>query len=73
MELGSFQEYTVKGQNATITSCSKWNFGWTYKEKILQNGSGEAVVQIVLWRRQSLDTFKIQLEKAMSNLIWLWS
>lgn len=43
MELGSFQEHTVKEQQLLQV-----NSRWTYKEKILQGGSGEALEQIVL-------------------------
>lgn len=43
MKLGSFQEYTVKEQQLLqVNSC------WKNKEKILQDGSGEALEQIVL-------------------------
>lgn len=69
MELGSFQEYAVEEQKPTITGSSKWNSSWTSKEKILQNESGKALEQIVLWNLQSLDIFTTQLDKAMSNLI----
>lgn len=43
MKLGSFQEHTVKEQQLLQV-----NSGWTYKEKILQDGSGEALEQIGL-------------------------
>lgn len=69
-KLGSFQEYKLKEQTPIITGCSKWDSCWTYKGKILQNRSGE---QIVLWNHQSLDIFETQLDKAMNNMIKLWS
>lgn len=43
MELSSFQEHTVKEQQLLQV-----NSGWIYKEKILQDGRGEVLEQIVL-------------------------
>lgn len=53
MELGSFQDHTVKEQQFFQVKS-----GWTYEEKILQDESGEALEQMMLWNCQSLDILK---------------